>query len=198
MPGQIIFITGAARSGKSRFAESLARSHGGSVAYVPTAQITDGEMRRRVSIHRARRPAEWETVECPGTLADALGNACASHDVVLVDCLTVYLSRLLPMIEGDTLPLDAEEAAETRMEGELLAIVDTVRAHEAATIIVSNEVGAGVVPPYPAGRLYRDLVGRAGQYLVEAADFAYLVVAGVPLDLKSLVARIFPWRYGGE
>jgi adenosylcobinamide kinase/adenosylcobinamide-phosphate guanylyltransferase len=198
MPGQIIFITGAARSGKSRFAESLARTHGGRVAYVPTAQVTDGEMRRRVSIHRARRPAEWDTVECPGALADALGQACAEHDVVLVDCLTVYLSRLLPMIEGDILPLEAEEEAETHMEGELLAIVDTVRASEAATIIVSNEVGSGVVPAFPAGRLYRDLVGRANQHLVEAADFAYLVVAGVPLDLKSLAARIFPWRYGGE
>lgn len=197
MPGQIIFITGAARSAKSRLAESLARSHGGRVAYVPTAQVTDTEMRRRVSIHRTRRPSEWDTVECPASLAEALETASVNHDVILVDCLTVYLSRLLPMIAGDILPAQAEAEAETRMEAELRAIVDTIRAHEAAAIIVSNEVGWGVVPAFPAGRLYRDLVGRANQHLVQAADFAYLVVAGVPLDLKSLAARNFPWHCGG-
>jgi len=197
VPGVLVFITGGARSGKSRFAEDLARAQGGRVAYVPTALVTDEEMRRRVAIHRARRPAGWDTVECSGPLVDALRQACGDHDVVVVDCLTVYLSRLLPVLERDTVPPELEEAAEARVDEEIAGIVEVVRASGAAVIVVSNEVGSGVVPPHPAGRLYRDLVGRANQRLAAAADFAYLVVAGVAMDLKSLAAKTLPWGSGG-
>lgn len=195
MSGRLIFVVGGARSGKSTFAEELARSQGGRVAYIATALVADEEMARRVEKHRERRPKDWETVECTGRLGEALTQA-TEHDVIVVDCLTVYIARLLPFLEEETADEATEAEAYERMDRELEEVVAAVRSGSADVIVVSNEVGSGLVPAYPSGRLFRDMVGRANQRMASEADLAYLVVAGVPLDLGALRATRFPWRHG--
>jgi adenosylcobinamide kinase / adenosylcobinamide-phosphate guanylyltransferase len=198
MAGRLVFITGGARSGKSAFAERLALAHHGPVAYIPTAAITDGEMARRVALHQQRRPADWVTVEAEGNLAAAITRAAISASCLVVDCLTVYLARLLP----PDLPVESAVSADVladldaRLDGELEGILRACRESGRDVVVVSNEVGAGLVPPYPSGRLFRDMVGRANRRLATAADDAYVVVAGCPLDLKALHATRLPWGGG--
>ncbi len=193
--GKLIFITGGARSGKSRFAEVLARRHPGRVCYIATATIEDEEMARRVVAHQQRRPAEWDTIESSENLAATLYQAASHYDLLLVDCLTLYLARFLPvdLLQGDTLGSDVEERVHKQVDEEIAAIVATVRRIAADVVIVSNEVGSGLVPSYPAGRLFRDVMGYANQTLAREAEFAYAVVAGVPLDLKALQSVSTPW-----
>lgn len=195
MPPELILITGGVRSGKSAFAERLARAHPGPVAYVPTATVADAEMARRVELHRRRRPGSWLTVECGDSLAETVARAAASAACLLIDCLTVYLVRLLPPDLPDEGAVEAEvlAALDRRAAGELEALEQACLTCGSDVIIVSNEVGGGLVPPYPSGRLFRDLVGRANCQLAAAADRAYLVVAGCPLDLKALQSAAVPW-----
>ena len=196
MSGTLTFITGGARSGKSSFAERLALSHGGRVAYIPTAAVTDEEMALRIAKHQSRRPAQWRTVECTGTLGEALRDAAREADLALVDCLTVYLARLIPhdLPEDRAVGAEVVERTEKALDRELSALLAAIGDAGADVVLVSNEVGSGLVPAYPAGRLFRDLVGRANQRLAAAADFAYVVIAGTPLDLKALQATAFPWE----
>lgn len=198
MSGTFVFITGGARSGKSRFAQQLAEAHSGRVAFIATAAACDDEMQQRIARHQAERPQGWSTVECTGTLAEALLKASAEHELLLVDCLGVYLTRLLPMIDaGDTLGAEAEQALHEQVRREAEEIVDAIRSTPADVIIVSNEVGSGVVPAYPSGRLFRDIVGRANQHLAQAADRAYVVIAGMALNLQALRSTDLPWGGGG-
>jgi adenosylcobinamide kinase/adenosylcobinamide-phosphate guanylyltransferase len=193
--GKLVFVTGGARSGKSHFAETLARRHPGRVCYIATAVIADEEMARRVTVHRQRRPAHWSTLECPVGLAIGLTQAALNHDLLLVDCLTLYLAQFLPAdLPQDTeLTSDVEEKIHQQVDEEMTLILTAVRRIAADVIIVSNEVGSGLVPPYPTGRLFRDIIGYANQVLAREADWAYVVIAGMPLDLKALRASTMPW-----
>lgn len=192
---ELVFVTGGARSGKSTFAERLAVAHRGPVAYVGTAAVTDQEMADRVERHRQRRPAEWSTVECTEGLDEAIMRAAGESACILVDCLTVYLARLLPPDLPDDRPVSRETVASVdgRAEREVEMILRACEMCGSDVIIVSNEVGSGLVPAYPSGRLFRDITGRANQRVAEAADHAYLVVDGCPLDLKALRAAELPW-----
>ena len=176
-PTQLVLILGGARSGKSTFAERQAAAHGGRVTYLATAQAYDDEMAARIAKHRAARPADWRTVECPLDPAAAIRAHAADTDCFLLDCITLLVSNLLLS--------DAESGAET-VQRALDALLAACREAETASIFVSNEVGLGLVPEYPLGRLYRDVLGRANQQLAAAADAAYYLVAGLPLDLKAL------------
>ncbi len=193
--GRLVFVTGGARSGKSTFAELLAQQHGGRVCYIATAAITDDEMARRIAQHRQRRPAAWSTLEAEESLAVALRLAAREHDLNLVDCLTVYLARLLPadLPEDRAVSGSQVDALYAATDAEVEAIIAAVRESSADTIVVSNEVGSGLVPPYPSGRLFRDIVGRANQAIARAADRAYVVVAGIPLDMSALRASGSAW-----
>ncbi len=186
MNKQLILILGGARSGKSRLAERLAGEMGRRVLYLATAEAGDTEMQERIARHRARRPETWRTVEAPACVGEALAREAGDAEVVLLDCLTLLASNLL-MALGDE---PDEEAAAARLEGEIDALLAAYESGTASLIIVSNEVGWGLVPPYPLGRVYRDILGRAHQRLAARADRAYLVVAGIPLDLKALQADI--------
>lgn len=168
----LIVLLGGARSGKSRLALRLAVRWDGPVTFVATAEARDEEMAERVSRHQAERPASWTTVEEPVALDAALARAPAGACVV-VDCLALWLSNLL---EGGLGPDECERAATTAAA--------TAAARTATTIVVSNEVGLGIVPATPLGRDYRDVLGRVNQIWVAAADAAALVVAGrtLPLD----------------
>lgn len=175
----LTLILGGARSGKSTYAENLARAQTGSVLYVATAIAFDEEMRVRIARHRAERPSHWQTLEAPTQTGAAITQAAAA-DLVLLDCLTVLANNIIaPMPE----PIDAA-AAESALNVEIDSLLAAYEASDAEWIIVSNEVGLGIVPAYPLGRVYRDALGRANQRLAMVADRVLFMVAGLPLTVK--------------
>ena len=178
---ELWFVTGGARSGKSRFAERLAAETGREVVYIATMEPLDQELVERVAAHRASRPAGWSTLEAPldpaGALAGAAPAACA-----IIDCLSLWVSNRLGPLGRDPLPA-AVARLERELEAEVERLLDAARAREVPAIVVTNEVGSGVVPAYPLGRAYRDLLGRVNQRVAIAADRAWLLVAGRPLEL---------------
>ena len=190
--GKLTLILGGACSGKSSYAERLAAEHGGQVLYVATAQPLDGEMTERIANHQKHRPANWRTLEIPSALGTFLlseaQSALLQSGVILVDCLTLLVSNLLLAVSSRTdedLTVD-ETAATALVETEIQRLLEAVRAIPAEWIVVSNEVGLGLVPPYPLGRLYRDLLGRANQRLASQADQVIFMIAGIPLRLAPL------------
>ena len=180
---RITLILGGARSGKSSYAEKLALAQRMPVTYLATADCGDAEMAKRIELHKTRRPAEWNTWEgLPLELADAVSS---SRGLLLLDCLTMWLTRLFlasPASENGT----EEEwgAAEAKISAETERLCDSVR-EGTSLIIVSNEVGFGLVPPYLMGRRFRDMQGRINQICARRADGAALVVAGYPLWVKG-------------
>ena len=191
MSQQLILLFGGARSGKSSYAEALATQLGDRVLYVATAQAGDEEMQARIEAHRQARSRTWRTVEAPTHVGQAIRAALAADpvDVVLLDCLTLLVSNaILRDLAEDALDSVDEEAARRRVESELDELLDALAASDPPGIVVSNEVGLGLVPPYPLGRVYRDLLGWANQRIAAAADRVYLMVAGLPVDIKALSA----------
>ena len=188
MPKQLIFVLGGARSGKSTFAEQLARNpsadSGGCVLYVATAEALDEEMRHRIDVHRSQRPENWDTLEEPLALPSALASKLPGYDTCLLDCLTLWISNQLLAREGDP---NAEHDI-LAAAGELLEVYEQT---SATWIVVSNEVGLSVVPASPLGRTFRDVQGRVNQMFAARADRAYLLVAGLAMDLKALGAVPF-------
>ena len=167
---QVTLVLGGARSGKSRHAEGLVAGFAPPWLYVATAEAGDGEMAARIAAHRARRGVDWRTIEAPRDVAGVIAGAPAGA-AVLVDCLTLWLSNLMLA--------DADIAAETdRLIG---ALADARR----PVVMVSNEVGLGIVPDHPLGRKFRDLQGVLNQRMAARADRVVLVVAGLPLALKG-------------
>jgi len=183
--GDLILVLGGARGGKSAFAQQLAAQLGGQdVLFAATAEPLDDEMRARISNHQQQRPTGWRTVEAPRGVAAAITATAAGAKVVLVDCMTLLVSNVLMTLGEDPEPAAAQRAVDKEVE----PLLQVVRDSEAMFIVVSNEVGMGVVPPYPLGRLYRDLLGRANQMLAASADRVYFMVAGLPMCLKPLPA----------
>ena len=176
-PRRLCFVLGGARSGKSAFALRLAARAGGRVAVVATAQACDEEMQARIERHRRERPSDWLTIEAPTGVAEAVRHAAEQADVVLVDCVGFLVANL--MGHGE----EPSAQVEGRVDKEVQDIV--AAAGDTACILVSNEVGTGLVPPYPSGRLFRDLLGRANQALAGAADQVYWMVAGLPVEVKA-------------
>lgn len=192
----ITLITGGARSGKSRFAELLAKQHS-SVIYVATAQVYDSEMELRVEKHRAQRPAHWQLVEEPYHLAQVLRQYEHQADVMLIDCITLWLTNLilansqdLDWSAGDAMKKSDQELLERKVMAQVQEAVQAAAGMDGRLIFVSNEVGMGIVPDNPLSRLYRDLAGRANQMISQAADEVYLVVAGYPVEIKQQGAKM--------
>jgi len=173
-----IFITGGARSGKSRFAEQTASTYGAPLCYLATAQPLDDEMGRRIVQHRQRRGDAWHTIEEPLRLTETLANCDGQYNAVLIDCLTLWLSNLLMLHEY------LGEKAEGRILEDVLHLAETLRDMTTPVIIVSNEVGMGIVPENRLARIFRDIAGQANQIIAAAADQAWLVASGIPLRLK--------------
>jgi adenosylcobinamide kinase/adenosylcobinamide-phosphate guanylyltransferase len=176
-----ILITGGARSGKSRFAQELAVRSGKPVLFVATATAGDEEMKRRIEEHRKSRPAVWSALEATTYIGSQIEKRAGGAGVVLVDCLTLLLNNIFSQeIEEqvDEARLEKEVMAEIK---ELLGCIDRV---DADFIIVTNEVGLGLVPMSKIGRLYRDLLGVANQRLAERADEVYIMIAGLPVKIK--------------
>lgn len=185
---RLIFVTGAARSGKSRYAEDLASSLAGDepVLYVATAEAGDDEMRWRIEEHRARRPRYWQVLEARRGVAPRLPGPGAAK-VVLLDCLSILVSNILLDAAADPNDVDPEvEREATRaVYEEIDALVSWHGKGSSNLVVVSNEVGWSVVPPHRMGRVYRDLLGSANQRIAGYATDAYLFVAGIPIPLKG-------------
>jgi len=183
----LTLILGGARSGKSTYAELLAPRLGQRVLYVATAEALDDEMRARVANHQSRRPADWLTLEAPLVVGAALRASpyAAEADVILLDCLTLLVSNII-LSGGPDLQEPDVDTAWAVVQAEVDALLEAQRSLGAHLIVVSNEVGLGVVPPYSLGRTYRDCLGRANQVLARIADRVILMVAGLPVDLKAL------------
>lgn len=185
MTGKIILVTGGARSGKSAFAEKLA-AKGKKVAYIATAQIFDNEMAFRVKLHKKRRPVNWQTFEAPFNAEDAIMQAAADNDVILFDCITLYISNILCQ-SAENLAIQAEVYKLVQVQIKKLLQAALAAAKAGVTVIfVTNEVGAGIVPENKLARLYRDVSGLANQQLAERADSVFAVIAGLPVDIKKL------------
>jgi adenosylcobinamide kinase/adenosylcobinamide-phosphate guanylyltransferase len=177
----LTLILGGARSGKSAYAERLAARAGGRILYVATAEAGDDEMAERIAAHRAGRPAGWTTLEAPRGAGAAILATGMEYDVVLLDCLTLLANNVIvPLPE----PISAPEA-EAALRREVDSLLAVYAASSAKWLVISNEVGLGLVPPYPLGRVYRDALGRANQQLAGAADHVYFMVAGLPLVVKG-------------
>ena len=191
MPKQLIFILGGARSGKSSLAERLARRRGGRVMYVATAEALDADMERRIANHRQQRPPEWDTLEEPVKLPDVLPPALEGYDTCLLDCLTLWVSNLLLSMEDAPTPTLPQR--ERDLEQEILSaahrLLEVYEQSSATWIVVSNEVGLGIVPATRLGAVYRDALGRVNQVVAARADKVYFMVAGLALEMKSLGAR---------
>lgn len=186
--GQIWFVTGGARSGKSTYAERLAASLGTLVTYIATLEPLDDEMKLRIARHQAQRPVAWRTIEAHRNPLDAARTAEAG-DTILLDCISLWVSnRLLDLDDEDPKPADID-ALESTLLRETHALLALLSSHEGTSIIVSNEVGAGLVPEYALGRAYRDLLGRVNQQVSHTAERAWLLVAGRALELPPAEDR---------
>lgn len=188
----IVLVTGGARSGKSSFAESwcIKHSNSGSGLYIATAQAFDEEMKERIQLHRDQREESgfaWTTLEEPLRLPELLRTSRGSSPVVLVDCLTMWLSNVLLSDQGEN---GAREAEASRTESGIRQLVEAVSAYSGQLVLVSNEVGSGIVPEYKLGRQYRDLAGRLNRSIAAIADQVFLVTAGIPIELKSREYRL--------
>jgi adenosylcobinamide kinase/adenosylcobinamide-phosphate guanylyltransferase len=182
---RLTLVTGGARSGKSTFAERLALKGRPPVLYVATAEASDDEMAARIAEHQRWRPDPWSTLEATHELAMALASLGAPVGTVLLEDLAVLAANILLSVTGEHDPTVALLAqAEVALERELETLEQTRQAGGWYLIVVTNEVGFGVVPPSPLGRAFRDLLGRANQACAARADDVYLVVAGIPLAIK--------------
>ncbi len=185
MAKSLTLVLGGARSGKSSFAQILASRLGQRVTFLATAEAGDAEMEARIAQHRRARPEQWRTVESPRGVGEAMRTATGDSDVVLLDCLGLLVSNLLMEVGEDW------AAAEARVDAEVEGLLRAYLTGQASLIVVSNEVGAGVVPAYELGRVFRDLLGRANQRLARAADEVYWLTAGLAMEIKaSGLARV--------
>ena len=175
-----ILITGGARSGKSRFALELALKLGEPVLFVATALAGDEEMRQRIEEHQRARPSAWRTLEVTTHVGNQISQQIGKAQVVIVDCITLLVNNIL----GQYSPRTGASVIEQKVTGEINALVDCINHTGASFIIVTNEVGTGFVPANRMGRLYRDLLGKANQLLAQQVDEVYLMVAGLPVQIK--------------
>ena len=179
---KLTFILGGARSGKSTYAQQLAKDFSGSVLYVATATAGDEEMKVRIANHRAERPAGWQTLEAPLEVGQAIERQLSQcrFDVVLLDCMTLLATNVILRLPESASAQQATHVLDTEVD----SLLNCIRNSDAQWIIVSNEVGLGLVPSYPLGRIYRDALGRANQRLSMSSDQTILMIAGIPTIWK--------------
>lgn len=190
MDNRIFMVMGGARSGKSEFAEKLmAGTEGRRKGYIATSQVLDEEMKYRVMVHQARRPAAWKTFEVMHEAGPMMKTILDGADAVLFDCVTMYVSNLLmdhmDCRRVETLGVSDLEELRKILQEDLDEIFAMISAYQGKEIIfVSDELGMGIVPGNAMSRVYRDLVGLANQYIAARADKVYLSIAGITIDLK--------------
>jgi adenosylcobinamide kinase/adenosylcobinamide-phosphate guanylyltransferase len=171
-----ILILGGVRSGKSQFAQKLAQESGKRVLFVATAQALDQEMNSRIEEHRKVRPPTWQTLEATCLLGPRIEKELGDAELVIIDCLTLLLSNLVT---------GADSGIEQRVQAEMDELIECMNQVSADFIIVSNEVGSGIVPDSRQGRIYRDLLGKVNQMMAQRADEVYVMFAGIPVRMKG-------------
>jgi len=192
--GYTYFLLGGARSGKSSYAEELAKKIDGKTAYIATAQIIDEEMQKRIDIHKSRRSSSWKTFEFVGDnpsikdFEEIIKTIFAeNYEVVIIDCITILLFRLIHKYRLDEMEI-IDSNLEKKIEDEtglfFTMFLELVRSGNVKFILVSNEVGMGVVPSYPLGRAFRDLMGAVNKQIAAASDEVYFFIAGLKQKLK--------------
>jgi adenosylcobinamide kinase/adenosylcobinamide-phosphate guanylyltransferase len=175
MEKPLILVTGGARSGKSCFAQKLAEAVKGRKAFIATAEPLDHEMKQRITLHRKKRPAGWNTVEEPLHLEKMIKKCGEGYDVLLIDCLTLWISNLMVN----------KNMKEKAILKNISNLVTSCKEIPSRVIMVTNELGMGIVPANRLSRLYRDLVGKANQQIAAEADEVYFLVSGIPMKLKG-------------
>jgi len=171
---EITLILGGARSGKSNYALEEADKYGKKVAFVATCTPCDEEMAERIRLHKSRRPAHWKTFEEPRALAALLDKIGAQFDAVVIDCLTLFESNLL-----------SDGLSDEAVEKEICNMLKALRSARCKSIIISNEVGLGVVPQNQLARRFRDLAGRLNQLVAKEADEVFFMASGIPITMKG-------------
>lgn len=184
--GKIVLVTGGARSGKSSFAESICKKYN-KTSYIATAQILDDEMRDRVIKHRQQRPSEWDTWEINSNLSIEIDKIAKNSDVALLDCLTIMVLNLMFLddINYDTENMEKINAVELSIKEEIIRVLEFVKSTNMDFVIVTNEIGSGIVPENRLSRVYRDIVGRMNQLCASYADEVYCTISGIPLKIKG-------------
>jgi len=170
---EIVLLTGGVRSGKSRYAQSIAAKAGSRVYYIATAEALDPEMRKRIKAHRKSRPRNWSVIEEPLSVSDAVERLPAGSKTIIIDCITMLISNLM-----------REGFSDTVIGSEMRRIVFSLRKNPGTSVIVTNEVGWGIVPDNPLGRRFRDMQGKANSIIAKEADKVCLLVSGIPLYIK--------------
>lgn len=191
---RIYFLIGGARSGKSSYGEELAKSLYGRVAYIATSKITDEEMEKRILYHRKRRPKNWKTYEIADKNIDEqcikkIIKSISKENIntVIIDCITNLLFRIIYDYKLDSIKIirnEVERAAEKEVTSFFKSLLEELRESKLNVIIISNEIGLGVVPAFPLGRIFRDLMGIVNKKIAEASDEVYLFIAGLKQRLK--------------
>ncbi|HEY5583284.1 MAG TPA: bifunctional adenosylcobinamide kinase/adenosylcobinamide-phosphate guanylyltransferase [Ruminiclostridium sp.] len=185
--GKLILVTGGARSGKSTYAENLAKSIGDRVMYIATSIPFDDEMKDRVKKHRERRPASWDTFEGYKDLKKVFHEKSQPFQIILLDCITIMITNLMFDFGGFDVENSDEmviNQIETKILQEINEFLDEAILNTETTILVTNEVGFGIVPDNKLARIFRDLAGRANQYIASRSDEVYLLVCGLPIKIK--------------
>lgn len=172
--GSVTLVLGGARSGKSRYAQQLAEQ-AQCVVFVATAKVSDDEMHAKIERHKKDRPADWLTIEEPLDLPNVLAEHGGNCDVIVVDCLTIFVANLMETVGEDSAVIN----------GRIEALCVALQKIQCNVVLVSNEVGSGVHPVSTLGRAYRDLLGEVNQKVARIADDVILMVAGLPLALKG-------------
>ncbi|MFH1478463.1 MAG: bifunctional adenosylcobinamide kinase/adenosylcobinamide-phosphate guanylyltransferase [Candidatus Omnitrophota bacterium] len=171
---KITFILGGARSGKSGFALKMAKEKTKKAAFVATCQALDKEMKERIRLHKKQRPKSWKTFEEPKNIASLLKRINLKYDVVIIDCLTLLISNL--MLDGKS---------QKDIEKEISGILAALNKNRSRSIIVSNEVGLGIVPESRLGRDFRDIAGRMNQIVAKEANEVFFMASGLPIKIKG-------------
>lgn len=178
-------IIGGARSGKSNYAQELALKFPQPVLFVATAEAGDEEMRQRIEEHKKVRPSKWRTLEVTTHVGDRIRQEIGAMQTVIVDCITLLVNNIFNRYLNSSGELSDASLIEKEVIAEISALVDCISQVNARFIIVTNEVGLGLVPVNRMNRLYRDLLGRANQILAQHTDEIYLMIAGLPVKIKS-------------
>jgi len=185
--GRVILVTGGARSGKSSFAEELIAGLGREIAYIATARAFDAEMEDRIAKHRLQRPSSWQTFESPTDPSQVMATQGNRVDALLLDCLTVMITNriLAHSIDWNQPQVAQLNAIEADILNEIQALLTIAAESRADLVAVTNEVGYGIVPVSPLSRFFRDCAGRVNQRMAAHADEVYLVVSGIPMQIKG-------------
>lgn len=185
---KIILVTGGARSGKSTFAEKLTKNIKGQILYIATAIPIDDEMEARINVHQQRRDKNWITYEGYQNLDECLKNHDYNVDAVLLDCVTIWVTNLffdyVNEPDFEQLSLEQLDDIECNIEDEINRFISKCQSTQATVILVTNEVGFGLVPESKMGRVFRDILGRMNQRIAQASDEVYLVISGISMKIK--------------